>query len=93
MKKALITVFTLALVISAFNPLVTVGHCTDGAGNGHIDFSTDGIVEPYTYISYEGIAAEDETVITLSLVNPIHGEDDFIFIADYNTNTHTLSTR
>ena len=92
-KVLIISLLTIA-TISRFRPCISVGHCLDEYGHGHIDKCTDGVEEPYTYISYHGIAKTGEKVITFDLFNPLNNYcDDTILIMDYNTNTNTLSIR
>ena len=96
MKKT-ITIIILALMILAafrFRPILSVGTCLNDNGDGHIDASTDGVQEPYTYISYRGIAAAGERVVTLDIFNPFNNYcDDTILVADYNLETNELSFR
>jgi len=77
-----------------FRPTVSYGICLNPDGDGHIEFCTDGVEEPYSYISYHGIAEEGEKVITLDLLNPTNDYcDDCIFIADYNMETKKFTIR
>ena len=93
-KKALIIIALIAIAFLRFRPCLYIGHCLDDEGHGHIDRSTEGIEEPYTYISYHGIAKEGEQVVTLDIYNPLNNYcDDTILVADYNTNTNTFSIR
>lgn len=94
MKKAFIilaTVFTLILIP---NIEIDKGICRDGAGNGKIIDSTYGVVLPYNYISYKGIAKERETVYTMTVFDlRWPNEDNFLLVMDYNKNTKQLSIR
>ena len=82
------------LTVLRFRPVLSLGTCIDYDGNGHIEKSTDGVQEPYTYISYYGIAEKGQKVITLDIFNPLNNYcDDTILVMDYNTNTKKISIR
>lgn len=95
MKKAIVFSLIALIALVRFRPVLSIGTCLNSSGDGHIDASTEGIQEPYTYISYRGgIAKEGERVVTLDIFNPFNNYcDDTILVADYNLNTKTLSTR
>lgn len=96
MKKSIIIALIALSVIAfiRFRPVLSIGTCLNSSGDGHIDASTDGVQEPYTYISYRGIAEEGERVITLDIFNPFNNYcDDTILVADYNLETNKLSYR
>lgn len=96
-KKRMIILSLIAVAIIAvirFRPVISVGTCLNASGDGHIDASTDRVQEPYTYISYRGIAEAGERVVTLDIFNPFNNYcDDTILVADYNLETNKLSYR
>lgn len=96
-KKNLIILSLTALAILAFmrfRPILSIGTCLNATGDGHLDASTETLHEPYTYISYRGIAEAGERVITLDVFNPFNNYcDDTILVMDYNLETNRLSVR
>ena len=94
MKKTIIILTILTLLLILFRPVLSSGTCLNAAGDGHLEKCTDGLEEPYTYISYRNIAAAGDKVLTLDIKNPLSTEcDDLILIMDYNVTTKKLSVR
>ena len=83
--KALFLSILLAATINSTNAEISVGTCLNADGDGHIESSTDGVEEPYTYINYTGTGAEaGDKVITITFYQD--GEehtDNYVMIADY----------
>lgn len=61
------------------------GHAVDNDHHGHVDYSTDGTTEPYTYISYNCMPVEEgDKVKTILIYNAPDGEweDDIVYRFD-----------
>ena len=97
MKNKTLILILAALAILAFmrfRPILSIGTCLNSSGDGHLDASTETLHEPYTYISYRGIAEAGERVITLDVFNPFNNAcDDTILVMDYNIVTNRISVR
>ena len=81
MRKLIIV---LAVAIACYTCTdVMVGHVTNAKQDGHVDWSTHHLEEPYTYINYGGLDCnEGDKVITMEIYSPTNLVDGIVFRKD-----------
>ena len=80
MKKLLVV---LALLCCFYCTEITKGTVVDELGNGHCDWCTHGVEEPFSYINYGRTGAEKgDEVVTLFLYEPWNRVDGIFFRYD-----------
>ena len=82
MKKFIITVLIVLFVAFELTD-VMVGHVTNIDMDGHVDWSSHTLCEPYTYINYNGLdCMKGDRILTLEVYSPLNMEDGIIFRKD-----------
>ena len=82
-KKTIALIMGLTLFLSFELTDVMVGHVTNARQDGHVDWSTHTISEPFTYINYKGLDCyEGDRILTLELYSPANLEDGIVFRKD-----------
>ena len=83
MKKTIALIVGITLFLSFELTDIMVGHVINARQDGHVDWSTHEISEPFTYISYKGLNCyEGDKVLTLELYSPANLEDGIVFRKD-----------
>lgn len=62
---------------------VMMGTVTNSRLDGHVDWSSHTIAEPFTYISYAGIDCQKgDKILTLEIYSPTNLEDGIVYRKD-----------
>lgn len=62
---------------------VMVGTVTSQNLDGHVDWSTHTLAEPFTYISYDGLDCQKgDRMLTIEVYSPVNLEDGICFRKD-----------
>lgn len=82
MKKVIITVL-IALFVAFELTDVMLGTVTNMNRDGHVDWSSHTLCEPFTYINYNGIdCIKGDRILTLEVYSPLNLEDGIVFRKD-----------
>ena len=82
MKKIIITVLIVLFVAFELTD-VMVGTVTNMSRDGHVDWSSHTLCEPFTYINYNGIdCMKGDKILTLEVYSPLNVEDGIVFRRD-----------
>lgn len=82
MKKIIITVLIVLFVAFELTD-VMVGTVTNMNRDGHVDWSSHTLCEPFTYINYNGIdCMKGDRILTLEVYSPLNMEDGIVFRRD-----------
>ena len=83
MKKTIALIVWITLFLSFELTDIMIGHVTNARQDGHVDWATHEVNEPFTYINYKGLDCyEGDRILTLELYSPANLEDGIVFRKD-----------
>ena len=84
MKKSIIAILSALTLFIGFECTdVMVGHVTNGKLDGHVDWSSHELYEPFTYISYNGVNCyKGDKILTVEIYIPTNLEDGIVYRKD-----------
>ena len=83
MKKTIALIIGITLFLFFELTDIMIGHVTNARQDGHVDWSTHEVSEPFTYINYKGLDCyEGDRILTLELYSPANLEDGIVFRKD-----------